>query len=246
MSVGYSYVTAQRREAERQRRLEEQRQRELERQRREAEERARRLAAERERLAQLAQQRAELQAQLERQQRELSQQMAAAQADHAARMTGIEAELRAQLDALAINIARQEDAYQQAQAQLESLERRIASIERMDTHSYAVFQALSQSFSAFAQLEVQAVEQEGESYLIRFATDADQEAFAQLTPQQDDRVALFVDLTDMYGQTACQPLLSSVNQDMEAQGVRLQPAAERLDDSDKPNWERVRGGRARA
>jgi hypothetical protein len=192
----------------------------------------------------MAQQRAEIQAQLERQQRELSQQMAAAKADHAARMARLEAELQAQLDSLAISLARQEQVSQREQAQLEALQRRIESVERMDTQTYAVFQALTQSFSAFAQLEVQAVEQEGEGYLIRFATDADQEAFAQLTPQQGDRVALYVDLTDMYGPTACQPLISSINQDIEAQGIRLQPVAERLDDSDKPNWERVRRGSA--
>ncbi|MDW8300763.1 MAG: hypothetical protein RML95_15630 [Anaerolineae bacterium] len=230
MSTGWNTAIVQQHEAERQRRLEEERQRQL------AEERAR--------LAQLAQQRAEIQAQLERQRHELSQKLEAVQADHAARTAHLEAELKAQLDSLAISLARQEQAFQQAQTQLQTLQRRIESIERMDTQTYAVFQALTQSFSAFAQLEVQAVEQEGEGYLIRFATDADQEAFAKLTPQQDDRVALFVDLTDMYGPTACQSLISSVNQDIEAQGIRLQPIAEHLDDSDKPNWERVRRGTA--
>lgn len=236
MSQGSTYATAQR-QAEAQRRREEERQRRLEQQRQRAQQLAQRVAQENARLEQFSQQYAALQAKLEQRRRE--QVAAAEQAEQAA--------LAAQLAALQINLERQERIHQQQKAQLEAAQRSIASIERMDMHTYTVFEALSQSFSGFAQLEVQAIEQDGENFLIRFATDADQEAFAQLTPQQDDRVAVHLELTDMYGETACQPLISNVYQDMESRGIVLRHVNVTIDDSDKPNWERVRrSGRERA
>jgi len=230
-------ITVRQIEAERRRRLEEERRREVERQRQQAQQLAERAEQEKARMEQLSKQYEALQARLEQRRRE--QAAAAEQAEQAA--------LAAQLAALQVSLERQERIYQQQKAQIESVQRSIASIERMDMQTYAVFEALAQSFSGFAQLEVQAVEQDGDSYLIRFATDADQEAFAQLTPQQDDRVAMHLELTDMYGETACQPLISNVYQNMEALGIAVQRTVASADDSDKPNWERVRrSGRARA
>jgi small-conductance mechanosensitive channel len=209
----------------------------VERQRQQAQQLAERAAQESARLEQLSQQYAALQTRLEQRRRE--QVAAAEQAEQAA--------LAAQLAALQVSLERQERIYQQQKAQIEAVQRSIASIERMDMQTYAVFEALAQSFSGFAQLEMQAVEQDGDSYLIRFATDADQEAFAQLTPQQGDRVAMHLELTDMYGETACQPLISNVYRNMEALGIAVQRTDASVDDSDKPNWERVRrSGPARA
>jgi DNA repair exonuclease SbcCD ATPase subunit len=239
MSNASNYAVNRQQEAE-YRRLEEQRRQELERQRREAEERARQLAAEKQRLADLAKQREAAEAELQRQQQAARQQLAAIQANYDTETARINQQLQAQIAALSIATQRQEQTYQAAQSKLEALERQIAAIERMDTGTYAIFAALTQSFGAFAQLDVQAVEAEGEGFVIRFGADAQPDAYAQLAPQQDQRVALRLDLTEMYGPQGCEALIENIHTGMSDAGIEIQPAESLLDDSDKPNWERVR------
>lgn len=240
MSTGRSYAVVRAREESKRRQLEERRQRELERQRLEAEKHARLLAEEKQRLAELSHDLERIDAELKRYRAERHLQMEALLADANANLSQNEHQIQSQMAAIKVDHDIQQHAYENAQARLDSIQRQLSSIERMDIDTFEVFHALQESFSAFAQLELQAIEQEGEGYLVRFANDVEQDAYTQLQPLQDDRIGVCFDLTAIYGEQNCRPLLSSITADLETSGIVLQHEDETIPDLEKPNWELIR------